>query len=395
MMMEIGDKSSDSAPLWHLRACLVVLAWYLWLIVLVAGGAAGVHFFMTPLDTFRIDAVYQILCLHTCGAILTTLALGVLRGGRRVPVWSGKAALAMMPLILGLSCDRLALLTYPPARLDPNAALFAGHPTRLWTLRPNTEAPSLGVTLNERAMRGPVIPFEKAPGEQRVLVLGDSVAFGGGAPYEQCFDRRAVELLERDGINGVTFVNLSCPGYSPWQHIDVLGNEGMAYDPDVVIYAFCMNDVVDWLWRDVPGHDLSPRRFDSLEVSGLFRLARGLWQELRLWSVNRTFRDGRYALEPALQDADTPGVREAWRILLEHVGQLVTLARERDRRIAFLIFPTAGQVRCGPNEAKTPQRRLVAYAEANGVPYLDLAAVFMEYCDTPGRKPRDLFIRAV
>jgi hypothetical protein len=391
-MGETKDSSSERTPLRHLRACLVVLAYYLWLIVLLSAGAACVHLLATPFEAFRVDALYHVLTMHACGAVVATLAVYGLRGLDRAPPWGGKVALALLPVVLVLSCDRLALLTYAPTPLDPSAALFQGHPTRSWTLRPNAEAPTLDVGLNERGMRGPLIPFEKAEGEQRVMVLGDSVAFGGGVPTEQCFDRVAVELLERKGVNGVTFVNLSVPGYSPWQHIDVLRTEGPAYNPDVVLYAFCMNDVVDWLWRDVPGHDPSSHRFDALEISGFFRLGRGLWQDLRQWRVERSGRRGRLALVPALEDSDTPEVREAWRILLEQVEELVALARAQGRRMAFLAFPTSGQIRCDVGEIKNPQRRLVAYADANGIPCLELLGSFLAHCDRPETDPRELFL---
>ncbi len=227
-MSKPEDTSSQDAPVRQLKVCLAVLTRYLWLIVLIAGGAAGVHLLMWPLDDFRIDAVYQILYMHAYGALVATVAMSVTRGIRTAPAWISKASLAVLPLIFGLSCDRLALLVYPPTSLDPNAALFESHPTRLWALRPNAEAPTLGITLNERGMRGALIPFEKAPGEQRVLILGDSVAFGVGAADEQLFDRNAVELLRRDGISGATILNLSVPGYSPWQHAEVLRTDGMA-----------------------------------------------------------------------------------------------------------------------------------------------------------------------
>ena len=375
----------------RLRTCLAVLACYLWLIALLAVAGAGVHLLGWYFDAFRIDAVYNILGMHLCGALVVTAVLRATRGASQAPGWSRTAVLAATPLILAASCDRLALLTYPPIPPDPSAVLFESHPARRWTLRQNAIAPSLDIKLNDRRMRGPVIPWEKAPGERRVLILGDSVAFGVGVAGEQCFDRLAAARLQQDGVDGITIVNLSVPGYAPWQQLDMLQTEGMAYDPDVVIYAFCPNDVVAWFWRDVPFTQPPPFRHEFFEASGLLRLARGLQHNWRRWST-RSFQRERYALEPVLWDADAPGVDEAWGVLLEQVRKIVSFARERDRRVAFLIFPIAKQLPPDANDLRKAQQRLIRFAEANGIPYLDLVRPFMIYCKRLGHTPDDLFI---
>jgi hypothetical protein len=75
-----------------------------------------------PLDGLRIDAIFQILYAHVCAALAATAAIGATRGARRAPGWITKAVLVVLPFGLGLSCDRLALLAYPPTRLGPSAA---------------------------------------------------------------------------------------------------------------------------------------------------------------------------------------------------------------------------------------------------------------------------------
>lgn len=106
----------------------------------------------------------------------------------------------------------------------------------------------------------------------------------------------------------------------------------------------------------------------------------------------RSFQRERYALEPMLRDADDPRVDEAWGVLLEHVADIVAFARERDRRVAFLVSPTAKPLRPNTDGVRIAQHRLIRSAEANGIPYLDLLAPFMSDCDGPGRTPGDLFI---
>jgi len=376
----------------RLRACLAVLTVYSATVGILALAAIVVIVLGWPIEGFRINALYDVLMAHACAALLAMAVWHVTAKTTRLPVWTAKITLAVIPFVLAFSCDRLALLTYPPVGRDSSISLFDRHPTRMWTLRPNAEAPTLGVKLNEHGMRGPLIPREKTPGERRVLILGDSVAFGIGVPYEQCFDPLTVKRLQGEGFNHVTLVNLSVPGYAPWQELDLLHEKGMAYDPDLVLLAFCQNDIVAWFWRDVPIGGPRPFRFELLEHSGLLRLGRGVQHDLQQGRAAQSSHYERYSLIDALNDLDTPGVNESWNVLLDHIGQMADWAARHNRRIAFLMFPTRAQVEAKEGERRNPQRRLAAFAEAHGIPYVDLLYSFLDHEKRSGADASDLFI---
>ena len=95
----------------RLLACLAVLTWYLWLIVSLAVGAAGIHFFGWHFAGFRIDAVYHILFVHLCGALAATTAWRIAHGAGWAPRWSDKAALAVLLFTLApLPLETLSIL---------------------------------------------------------------------------------------------------------------------------------------------------------------------------------------------------------------------------------------------------------------------------------------------
>jgi lysophospholipase L1-like esterase len=171
----------------------------------------------------------------------------------------------------------------------------------------------------------------------------------------------------------------------------LLRNEGIAYDPDLVVYAFCLNDVVGWFWRHIPLGKPRPFSYELLEASGWLRLGRGLSYDARRRSVLRSFDPEKYGMGPLLSDADTPGINEAWSVMLDHVGQMVQFTRDHGRRAAFLVFPAPGLLQPDARGGPKPQRRLYEFADANGVPYLDLFESFLRYCETPGHSPSDLF----
>ncbi|MCB9745887.1 MAG: SGNH/GDSL hydrolase family protein [Alphaproteobacteria bacterium] len=96
-----------------------------------------------------------------------------------------------------------------------------------------------GVT--SAGFREPLWPYEKPASATRVLVLGDSVTYGGGVPYKEIFTWRAQKLLEAQGRE-VQIVNLSTHGYDVEQIEATLRHRGWAYGPDLVVYANYTND---------------------------------------------------------------------------------------------------------------------------------------------------------
>jgi len=76
-------------------------------------------------------------------------------------------------------------------------------------------------------------------GPRRVLVLGDSVAFGMDVADGESWPER----LARPGLE---VVNLAVPGFGTDQELLRLEREGLAYRPDVIVVGFCLaNDLVD------------------------------------------------------------------------------------------------------------------------------------------------------
>jgi hypothetical protein len=112
-----------------------------------------------------------------------------------------------------------------------------------WIGRPGAVAPmgSGRVSLNEYGFRGRTLALPKPGDRTRVVVVGDSIAFGFGVSDEQTFPY----LLDvRD--NGIEAGSLAVQGYGPGQELLVLQREGLPADPDVVVLALCLrNDFVD------------------------------------------------------------------------------------------------------------------------------------------------------
>jgi hypothetical protein len=117
------------------------------------------------------------------------------------------------------------------------------------------------VSLNARGYRGRELALPRTDDRTRIVVLGDSIAFGLGVSDEETF---SALLDARD--NGIEVANLAVQGYGPGQELLVLSHEGLRYEPDVVVLAFCpANDFADAV-LPVALYDGSPKpRFSLIE----------------------------------------------------------------------------------------------------------------------------------
>ena len=99
------------------------------------------------------------------------------------------------------------------------------------------------VTQNARGERGPEVPFERGPAA-RVVLLGDSQAWGFGVADDETLGVRLAESLDRRGRSGVEVVNLGTSGYGIDQSVLAWIVHGLDYSPDVVVFAwFALNDL--------------------------------------------------------------------------------------------------------------------------------------------------------
>lgn len=143
-------------------------------------------------------------------------------------------------------------LQSPPIYLEEPGHEITGHrylydPLLGWRNIPGWRATSLGrrLTINSQGLRDREYPYEPPPGVSRILVLGDSYAWGYGVSDEEIFS----EVLEKR-LAGETkkweVINTGVSGWGTDQELLFLQEEGLRYRPDVVVLAFfVINDPVN------------------------------------------------------------------------------------------------------------------------------------------------------
>ena len=103
--------------------------------------------------------------------------------------------------------------------------------------------------INSAGFRDPERAKRKPQATRRILLLGDSVAWGWGVDDGKRFS----DLLEARLGPGVEVCNLAVPGYGTDQQYWTLAERGLAMQPDLVLLCFVINDVVEVETSEVYG----------------------------------------------------------------------------------------------------------------------------------------------
>jgi lysophospholipase L1-like esterase len=195
------------------------------------------------------------------------------RGGPRrilrgVLEWTlvGVVTLAVCELALRLVLDIQPLTT--------EALVWQHHPRWGWSHRPGSEdlfvKPGCRqqVRINSLGLREREIGHEKTPGVFRILALGDSFVAGFEVAAEDVFTRAAERWLNEHGAR-VEFVNAGHRGWGTDQSLLFLGDEGVRYAPDLVLYQWTENDRDDIATVHRPFRRFGKGWFDLDPAGGL------------------------------------------------------------------------------------------------------------------------------
>ena len=185
------------------------------------------------------------------------------------------------------------------------------------------------VTYNERGLRDrPILP--KAEGEYRILALGDSVTFGWGVAQDQIFPVRLEQLLQNRLQRPVRVINSGVGGYNTVQEVTYFKQEGITFQPDLVMLTYVQNDIEEnkgpfdpWTEGSLRGKSLPDMVITILGKLWFYRL------------VHHTYH---YALSEQLkgQSSNPLQGREGWNHSMSALGELVTMCE--NHKIPLIVF---------------------------------------------------------
>jgi lysophospholipase L1-like esterase len=122
---------------------------------------------------------------------------------------------------------------------------------------------------------------------KRILVFGDSFAFGVGVDRSHVFGSRLEQLLDASTAQRFEVINMAVSGYSTDQQYLLFRELGRTLDPDLVILVVCYNDFsgnsTDFIYLKYykPYFSMDERGHLTLENREVPRLTR--WQSVKLW----------------------------------------------------------------------------------------------------------------
>jgi hypothetical protein len=169
--------------------------------------------------------------------------------------------------------------------------------------------------INARGLRDRDHPYAKPSGTQRILVLGDSYTWGFDVADSEVFS----EILEENLRAGqpVEVINTGVSGWGTDQEYLFFMDEGVKYDPDLVVLAFyVLNDFNENTVSQQHGHNKPFFRDTALGLAGV--------------PVPRS-------IEGVPQQTTSAGPVEITMAIIERLAQE---CREREIEFVLMVFGT-------------------------------------------------------
>jgi lysophospholipase L1-like esterase len=230
---------------------------------------------------------------------------------------------------------------------------------------------AIAVRINAAGLRGPELPAVKPAGERRLLILGDSFAFGYLLPEADTFPARLQAIVDgRYGRGRVRVLNAGVPGYGIVNERAYLERRGLALGPDLVVVEASPGDIADAAAKLPPDEGGGETLRDELV---LYRAVRS---SAALTALQRAFFVGLRVLDPTLPlrtglhaEPPSPGVQRARDYYAREFARLMEVARAHGLPVLALAIP--GEIELFSDNDRV-QRRREALAREHGAFFVDV-----------------------
>jgi lysophospholipase L1-like esterase len=283
-------------------------------------------------------------------------------------------------------------------RIQPTAEKFQQSPQLGWEWTPGYDAvidyhgDKYRLTVSSQGLRNEEISVPKPAGVYRVIALGDSITEGGGVELDGTF----VKLLERslqieNPEHTIEVINAGTGDYGTEQELIWLRERGLVYEPDLVLLNVYLNDSRSFT---PPSSLIATLDNFLIRRSALYFFGRHATRWLlalqTIKSPDFRFRyDDEWGSEAWMTDSDalTRLIQEAdqdWGLawkdeelarIEDGITQMIQIANEHGFELLLVIFSVDVQVYAQvdtPLGLDRPQQELVAFAQRQGIPILDL-----------------------
>ncbi len=235
------------------------------------------------------------------------------------------------------------------------------------------------VSINSLGLRGKEISIIKPPGSYRIMVLGDSYAFGSRVDDDKTFPFQLERMFNDDPADNrnTEVINAGHASYSTREEYEYLMERGLRLVPDMVILAWFPNDIEElgreYSWRDLlkEHHKFEPWK-SYARNSAIYNALR-----LRISSVLLRERFGPYVPKDPVNIFDTNenvAEKALWDKCFEYILKIKGLCDKH--KIKFIIVALIDPLR-PDNKNLKPQDRLRKFAESNNILFIDTRGGFL------------------
>ena len=198
------------------------------------------------------------------------------------------------------------------------------------------------VTIDSLGYRGADFARSKAPGEWRILMIGDSYTFGSYVDDEATLPALVEAEVRKSCSRHVTVVNAGLGGSTISDQVRLL-ERALVLEPDVVVLTFSENDLMDLvgptLWERLAANRSAKSRFP---LSVVYPVARetALWNLLlRARSIQFTREVHAAAATPGAESIDPAKQQELGEKYREHLTALSDTLAARRIPLLFAAYP--------------------------------------------------------
>lgn len=310
-------------------------------------------------------------------------------------------------LCIFLAIFILELSLRPIMELISKTTIFIQDSKLGWKLRPDCEDVWGGVrvNINGKGLRGPELDYTKPDNSIRLLYLGDSITFGYKLrTYKQTFPYLVESILENRLSGKLETINAGIGGYSPWQEYIYLADEGIKYNPDIVIVSFALNDVGETFNHGkkdelTKSHQLSKTLFSNSILGRLrnasvtMHILRNLRDKIIFGDDNRWWRerDELGEVEYLILHPNRPFVKRIWKRTLKYLGNIFDFCHDRNIPVILVVFPFTFQFN-NLSILSGPQKIVTQYAIDKKIPVIDLLPILSEKMKEEGLKSKHYFL---
>lgn len=256
-------------------------------------------------------------------------------------------------------------------------------PELVYELIPNkaTQRHGVEVVTNSAGFRDHEFPKPGSARRPRIVVLGDSVAWGWGVPMDRAFPQLLEERLARRSLTageGPVVYNLGVDGYSTRKEIRLLETVGLALDPDLILVAYVLNDPDERVGvLRLPADGGLGAHFAGGTTSELLNAVQGAWARLR--DRFGSAEKARFVPDEYHHQVHQSG-RERIRSYFHRLGKL---SQAHDVPVLIAVVPVFDFSARGPYPWESIHQEVTEMAAEVGLVSVDLYEAFRGVASVP------------